>query len=81
MRKLLAIKFDICEIQIMYDNPENLELYIELPLEDEKFISLEEQDPKIQELHDKVKMGMHHEFFLVKNNVLFRSIVDNGHKF
>ena len=24
---------------------------------------------------------MYHEFYLVKNNVLFRSIVDNGHKF
>ena len=24
---------------------------------------------------------MYNEFYLVKNNVLFRSIVDNGHKF
>ena len=43
--------------------------------------SLQEQDPKIWELHDKVKKGIYHEFYLVKNNVLFRSIVDNGHKF
>ena len=39
------------------------------------------QDPKIQDLHDKVKGGMYKEFYIVKNGVLFRSIVDNGHKF
>ena len=41
-----------------------------------KFVSLQQQD-----LHDKVKNGMYNEFYLVKNNALFRSIVDNGHKF
>ena len=61
--------------------PKNLELSVELPLEDEKFVSLQEQDPKIWELHVKVKNGMYNEFYLVKSNVLFRSIVDNGHKF
>ena len=71
----------MCEIQITYDNPENLELLVELALEDKKFISFQEQDPKIQELCDKVKKGIYHEFTLVKNNVLFRSIIDNGHKF
>ena len=75
------VNIDVCEIQITYDNPKNSELSVELPLEDEKFISLQEQDPKIWELHDKVKKGMYHEFYLVKNNILFRSIVDNGHKF
>ena len=30
----------VCEIQITYDNPKNLELSVELPLEDDKFISL-----------------------------------------
>ena len=44
-------------------------------------ISLQENDPKIWEFHDKVKDGMYSDFYLVKNNVLFRSIVDNGHKF
>ena len=71
----------VCEIQITYDNPKNLESSVELPLEDDKFISLQQQDPKIQDLCDKVKVGMYNEFYLVKNNVLFRSIVDNGHKF
>ena len=61
--------------------PKTLEVSVELPLEDEKFMSLQEQDPEIRELHDKVKSGMYHGFYLVKNNVLFRSIVDNGQKF
>ena len=73
--------FDVCEIQIIYDNPKNLELSVELPLEDDKFISLQENDPKIQELHNKVEGGMYKEFYFVRNNVLFRSIVDNGQKF
>ena len=37
---------ELCEIQITYDNPENLELSVELPLEDDKFTSLQENDPK-----------------------------------
>ena len=74
-------EFNVCEIQIRYDNPKNSELSVELPLEDKKFISLQEQDLKIWELCDKVQKGMYHEFYLVKNNILFRSIVDNGHKF
>ena len=70
----------VCEIQITYNNPKNSELSIELPLEDDKFASLQ-NDPKIRDLHDKVKEGEYNQFYFVKNNVLFRSIVDNGHKF
>ena len=69
-------KFNICEVQVTYDNPKNLEFSVELPLDDDKFVSLQEQDLKIQELHDKVRQGMYSEFYLVKNNILFRSIVD-----
>ena len=47
-------EFNICEIQVTYDNPENSEFSVELPSEDEKFISLQEQNPKIQELQKKV---------------------------
>ena len=54
---------------------------VELPLEDDKFTSLQENDTKIWDLHDKVKKGVYNEFYFVKNDVLFRSIVDNGHKF
>ena len=48
---------EVCEIQISYDNPKNSELSVELPLEDDNFISLQENDLKIQDLHDKVKEG------------------------
>ena len=61
--------------------PDNLELSVELSLEDDKFISLQQQDLKIWELHEKVKNGMYNDFYLVKNNVLLTSIVDNSHKF
>ena len=69
------------EIQITYNIPENSEFLVELPLEDDKFASLQENDLKIWDLCDKVKEGAYSEFYLVENNALFRSIVDNGHKF
>ena len=72
---------EVCEIQIMYDNPKNSELSAELPLEDDKFTSLQENDPKIRDLCDTVKEGVYSEFYFVNNDVLFRSFVDNGHKF
>ena len=72
---------DTCEIQIMYDNSENSELSVELPLDDEKFTSLQENDLKIRDLYDKVKEGAYNQFYFVNNNILFRSIVDNDHKF
>ena len=71
----------VSEIQITYDNPENSEFLVELPLEDDKFASLQGNDLKIQDLCDKVKEGEYNQFYFVKNNVLFRSIVENGHKF
>ena len=39
---------DMCEIQITCDNEDNSKFLIELPLKDTKFVSLQEQDPKIQ---------------------------------
>ena len=72
---------EVCEIQITYNNPENSEFSVELPLEDDKFASLQGNDPKIRDLRDKVKEGEYNQFYFVKNNVLSRSIVENGHKF
>ena len=72
---------EVCEIQIIYDNPKNSEFSVELPLEDDKFTSLQGNDPKIQDLRDKVKEGEYDQFYFVKNNVPFRSIVENGHRF
>ena len=71
----------MCEIQITYNNEKNLEFSTELPLDDAEFISLQEQDPEIWELQDKIKGGMYSDFYLVKNNVSFKHIVDNGHGF
>ena len=50
-------------------------------LTNDKFASLQDNDPKIQDIHDKVKEGAYNEFYFVKKDVLFRSNVDNGHKF
>ena len=72
---------EVCEIQITYDNPKNSELLVELPLDDKKFASLQENDPKNRDLHDKVKEGVYNQFYFVNNNILFRYIVDNGHNF
>ena len=55
--KLCGDVAKVCEIQITYDNPENSEFLVELPLEDDKFASLEENDPKIWDLCNKVKEG------------------------
>ena len=72
---------DMCEIQITYDNEENSEFLVEVPLEDTKFVPLQKQDPKIWELRDKVWGGMYNDFYLVKSNVLFKHNVDNDHGF
>ena len=46
-QKIGGEDYDVCEIQITYNNDENLEFSVELPLADGNFISLQEQDPKI----------------------------------
>ena len=48
---------EVCEIQITYNKPENLEFSVELPLEDSTFASLQGNDPKIRDLHHKVEEG------------------------
>ena len=52
----------VCEIQITYDNPKNLKISVKLPLEDNKFASLQGNDPKIRDLCDKVKQGEYNQF-------------------
>ena len=70
-KKVSGDEAEVCEIQITYDNPKNLELSVELPLEDDKFISLQENDLKIQELHDKVKGGMYSDFLSCQKQCSF----------
>ena len=72
---------EVCETQITYDNPKNSEFSVKLPLEDDKFASLQGNDPKIRDLYEQVIQGEYNQSYFVKNNVLFRSIVENGHKF
>ena len=45
--KIRGEDYDMCKIQITYANDVNSEFFIELPLDDEKFVSLQEQDPKM----------------------------------
>ena len=80
-QKIGGKDYDMCEIQITYDSEDNLKFSVELPLCDGKFISLQEQDTKIQELQDRVKLGMYNKFHIVRNNVLFKHILGNGHTF
>ena len=72
---------DICEINISYDNAENSQFSVKLPLSDTQFSSLQEKDPKIRALHEKVQGIMYSDFYFIENDILYRSIMDNGHKF
>ena len=72
---------DICEINISYDNAENSQFSVKLPLSDTQFSCLQEKDPKIRALHEKVHGGMYKEFYFIENDILYRSVMDNGHKF
>ena len=57
---------EVCEIQITYDNPENLEFSVELPLEVGTFASLQGNDLKIWDLHLKVEEGKYSQFYFVR---------------
>ena len=70
---------DIYEINISYDNAENSQFYVKLPLSDTQF-SLQEKDPKIRVLCQKVQGGMYNDFYFIEKDILYRSIIDNGHK-
>ena len=44
-------------------------------------INISEKDPKIRSLHEKVHGGLYKEFYFIENDILYRSVMDNGHKF
>ena len=71
----------ICEINISHDNAENSQFSLKLPLTDTQFSCLQEKDPKIRSLCGKVLNGLYKEFYFVENDILYRTIIDNGHKF
>ena len=48
----------ICKMNVMYDNAENSQFSVKLPLTDTKFSCLQEKDPKIRSLCEKVLNGL-----------------------
>ena len=72
---------EISEINISYDNAENSQFPMKLPLTDTQFSCLQEKNPKIRLLHEKVLNGLCMEFYFVENDILYRTIIDNGHEF
>ena len=61
---------DICKINISYDNTENSQFSVKLLLSDTQFSCLQEKDPKIRALCEKVCGGMYKEFYYIENDIL-----------
>ena len=72
---------DVCEISITYDNDENSPNSVEMPLSDEKFSQLQIRDEKIKNLRIRVDNGEYPLFYKTENNILYRMVVENNHKF
>ena len=72
---------DVCEINITYDNSENSPYSVKLPLSNKKCSCLQDKDMKVRQLKQKVTQGQYTQFYFIKKGVLYRSMVDNGHKF
>ena len=58
-----------------------MEFSVQLPLSNEKFACLQEKGMNICQLWKKVKNGLYADFYLIKNIILYRSVIDNGHNF
>ena len=72
---------DVCEINITYDNSENSPYSVKLPLSNKKCSGLQDKYLKVRQLKQKVIQGQYSQFYFIKKGVLYRSVVDNGHKF
>ena len=72
---------DVCEISITYDNDKNLPNSVEMPLSDKKFSQLQMGDEKIRNLRVRVSNGEYPDFYKIENNILYRMVVENNHKF
>ena len=70
----------VCKINITYKNSENSEFSVKLPLSNDKFTCLQENDRKIHVLKEKVT-DVIQTFISFRNGILYRSIIDNVHKF
>ena len=65
----------MCEIQITYDNDENLEFSVELPLDNEKICFLAGAGPKILRIMGQSKTGMYSEFYICQKIMFCSSIL------
>ena len=45
------------------------------------FLVHQDKDLKVRQLKQKVIQGQYAQFYFIKKGVLYRSVVDNGHKF
>ena len=72
---------DVCEINITYDNDENSPNSVEMPLSNKKFSQLQMGDEKIKNLRVRVNNGEYTDFYKIENNILYRMVVENNHKF
>ena len=72
---------NICEVNITYNNSENSPYSVKLPLSNKKFSCLQDKDLKVRQLKQKVIQAQYTQFYFIKKGVLYRSMVDNGHKF
>ena len=72
---------DVCEINITYDNDENLPNSVEMPLSNEKFSQLQMEDEKIKNLRARVDNGEYSDFYKIENNTLYRMVIENNHRF
>ena len=62
---------DICEINITYDNSKNSQFSVKLPLSNEQFTSLQENDGKIHALKEKVMDGLYSDFYFIHKGILY----------
>ena len=63
------------------DNDENSPNSVEMPLSDEKFSQLQVGDEKIKNLRVRVSNVEYSDFYKIENNILYRRVVENNHKF
>ena len=47
----------------------------------EQFSCLQDKDLKVRQLKQKVIQGQYAQFYFIKNGILYRSMIDIGHKF
>ena len=52
-----------------------------MPLSNEKFSQLQVGDEKIKNLRVRVSNGEYPDFYKIVNNILYRMVVENNHKF